>query len=183
MRMAMRRYLGLSAIGVCLVMVLASSATAFAGSGSSTYYVGKNSQGQKLLFSVDQTSSGPKFDPVFTTIITRCPVTGTKISNGFFFQGFQIPIKNGKFKLTMNDLTDRFTWSGTVTPKKASGTEFYSFPAYDGPGGLQNCASGSVSWTAKGLVAAPAKAPATRSNYLIRVTRAADGAVHYSITR
>ena len=176
----MRRYLGLSAIGVCLVMVLTSGATAFAG--SSTYYVGKNAQGQKLLFSIDQTARGPKFDPVFTTIITHCPATGTTVTNEFIFQGFQIPVKNGKFKLTLNDIADRFTWSGTVTPKKASGAELYSLPAYDRAGGLQNCASGSLSWTAKGLVAAPSKAPATRANYLIRVTRAANGAVHYSIT-
>jgi hypothetical protein len=178
--MAMRRYLGLSAVGVCLVMVLASGATAFAG--SSTYYVGKNSQGQKLLFSVDQTASGPVFDPVFTTMIDRCPVTGTKIVNGFFFQGFKIPIKNGKFKMTLNDITDRFTWSGTVTPKKASGTEFYNFPAYDREGGLQNCASGSLSWTAKGLVAAPSAAPPTGVTYLVKVTKAADGTVHFSVT-
>jgi len=179
--MAMRRYLGLAAVGICLVMMLTSGATAFAG-GSSTYYVGKNAQGQKLLFSIDQTASGPKFDPVFTTIIIRCPATGTKITNGFLFQGFQIPVKNGKFKLTLNDLADRFTWSGTVTPKKASGVEFYSFPAYDRAGGLQNCASGTLPWAAKGIVAAPSKAPAMRTNYLIRVTRAANGAVHYSIT-
>jgi hypothetical protein len=179
--MAMRRYLGLSAVGVCLVMVLTSGAAA-AFAGSTTYYVGKNSQGQKLLFSVNQTASGPVFEPVFTTMIDRCPATGTKVINGFLFQGFKIPIKNGKFKMTLNDITDRFTWSGTVTPKKASGIQFYNFPAYDNEGGLQNCASGSLSWQAQGLVAAPSKAPATGATYLVKVTKAADGTVHFSVT-
>jgi len=44
--------------------------------GGSTYYAGKNSQGQKLLFTVDHTASGPKFDPIFINQIARCPATG-----------------------------------------------------------------------------------------------------------
>ncbi|HZI77532.1 MAG TPA: hypothetical protein VFD73_26530 [Gemmatimonadales bacterium] len=59
----MRKYLGLSVISVCL-LVLLTGTTAFAGT-SSTYYAGKNTQGQKLLFSVDQTANGPRFDPFF----------------------------------------------------------------------------------------------------------------------
>ena len=66
---------------------------------SSTYYAGKNSQGQKLLFSVDQTASGRKFDPFFTTMVDRCPATGNGITVEFSFMGFQIPIKNGKFSV------------------------------------------------------------------------------------
>ena len=65
----MRKYLGLSLVGVCL-LVLLTGTTAFAGT-SSTYYAGKNSQGQQLLFSVDHTASGPKFDPFFTTMIAH----------------------------------------------------------------------------------------------------------------
>jgi len=70
-RFAMRKYLGLSVLGVCL-LVLTTGTTAFAGT-SSTYYAGKNSQGQKLLFSVDQTANGPRFDPFFTTLVLHCP--------------------------------------------------------------------------------------------------------------
>src|SRR5437660_3402012 len=72
-RFAMRKYLVLSVLGVCLLMLMPGT-TAFAG--NSTYYAGKTSQGQKLLFSVDQTANGPKFDPFFTTMIAHCPATG-----------------------------------------------------------------------------------------------------------
>jgi hypothetical protein len=178
----MRRYLGLAAVAVCLMAVLASATTAFAGS-SSTYYVGKNSQGQSLLFSVDHTASGPKFDPFFTTMTTHCPATNSTFTIQFSFSGFQIPIKNGKFTMTLNDIQDRFTWSGTVAPKKASGTQFYALPAFGKGLGLQLCSSGTLSWTAKGLVASPAKAAAPHATYHVRVTRAADGSVSFSVTR
>src|SRR5690349_19856963 len=106
--MSMRRYLAVAVVGACL-LALARATGAFAG--GSTYYVGKNSQGQKLLFSVDQTSSGPAFDPFFTTMIAHCPATGNQLKIQFSFLGFEIPIKNGKFSLTLNSITDRFSWS------------------------------------------------------------------------
>jgi hypothetical protein len=178
--MAMRRYLVLSVLGVC-ALVLAPATTAIAGS-SSTYYAGKNSQGQKLLFSVDHTASGPKFDPFFTTMIDRCPATGNVITVQFSFTGFQIPIKNGKFSLALNDLSDRFSWTGTVTPKKASGKESFDLAAFDNQKGLQDCATGSLPWAAQALVPASSKAAAPGASYLVNVTKAADGSVHYSVS-
>jgi hypothetical protein len=175
----MRRYLALSLIGVCLLM-LVTGTTAFAG--SSTYYAGTNSQGQKLFFSVDQTANGPAFDPFFTTMIDRCPATGTTFPIEFTFQGFEIPIKNGKFSLVLNDISDRFTWNGTVTSTKASGIQFYDLAAFDNEGGLQDCATGTVSWTARALVSASAKAAAPAASYVVKVTKTPDGSVDYSIT-
>jgi hypothetical protein len=177
--MAVRRYLVLSVLGVCL-LVLVPGTTAFAG--NSTYYAGKNSQGQKLLFSVDQTANGPKFDPFFTTMIDRCPATGNVITVGFSFQGFQIPIKNGKFSLALNDISDRFSWNGTVTSKKATGTESFDLAAFDNQKGLQDCATGSLSWAAQALVPAPSKAATPRASYVVNVTKDANGSVHYSVT-
>lgn len=177
--MAMRKYLVLSVLGACVLM-LAPATTAFAG--GSTYYAGKNAQGQKLLFSVDQTSSGPAFDPFFTTMAAHCPATGNTFNIQFSFFGFQIPIKNGKFKLTLNDPQDRFLWSGTVTPKNASGTESFDLAAFDNGTGLQDCATGSVAWAAKALVPASTKAAATGASYRISITKASDGSVHYSVT-
>lgn len=43
-RMAMRRYLVLSVLGVCLLVFMPGTT---ASAGSSKYYAGKNSQGQK----------------------------------------------------------------------------------------------------------------------------------------
>jgi hypothetical protein len=176
----MRKYLGLSVIGVCL-LVLLTGTTAFAGT-SSTYYAGKNSQGQKLLFSVDQTANGPRFDPFFTTLVLHCPATGNTITAGFSFIGFEIPIKNGKFSISLNDLSDLFTWSGTITPKKATGTEFYDLAAFDNQKGLQDCASGTVPWAAQALVPASSKTTAPHAAYNITITKAANGSVHYSVT-
>jgi hypothetical protein len=176
----MRKYLGLSVLGVCL-LVLTTGTTAFAGT-SSTYYAGKNSQGQKLLFSVDQTASGPKFDPFFTTLILHCPATGNTITAGFLFFGFEIPMKNGKFSISLNDFSDRFTWSGTVTPKKATGTEFYDLAAFDAQKGLQDCASGTVPWAAPALVPASKLAAAPHTSYMISITKEANGSVHYTVT-
>jgi hypothetical protein len=178
-RFAMRKYLGLSVLGVCL-LVLTTGTTAFAGT-SSTYYAGKNSQGQKLLFSVDKTASGQKFDPFFTTMVIHCPATGNQIAIEFSFFGFQIPIKNGKFSISLNSLSDRFTWRGTITPKKATGTEFYDLAAFDNQKGLQDCATGSLSWAAQALV--PASKPAAPyTSYNVTITKATDGSVHYTVT-
>jgi hypothetical protein len=174
----MRRYLVMSVVGVCL-LVLASASTALAG--SSTYYVGKNAQGQQLLFSIDHTANGQKFDPFFTTMADSCPVSGGKITIDFSFSGFQIPVKNGKFSLTLNDISDRFNWSGSVTPTKASGTQAYSLAGFDNTGGLQDCTTGTVGWTAKGLTGSSPKA-APHGSYHVAISKAADGAVRFSVT-
>ena len=175
----MRRYLVLSVLGACL-LVFVPGTTAFAG--SSTYYAGKNTQGQKLFFSVDRTARGPRFDPFFTNMVARCPVTGDVIQVEFSFGGFRIPIKNGKFHMRFNDLTDLFTWNGTVTPKKATGKESFDLAAFDNQKGLQDCTTGSLSWTAQALVPATTKAAAPRAPYRVNITKAADGSVHFSVT-
>ena len=177
--MAMRKYLALLVLGVSL-LVLAPGTTAIAG--SSTYYAGKNSQGQKLLFSLDQTASGPQFDPFFTTMTGRCPATGDAFTVVFTFLGFQIPVKNGKFTLALNDLSDRFSWSGTVTSKKASGKQSYSLAAFDQGTGLQDCTTGPLSWTAQALAPASAKLSTPRATYNVSITKAPDGSVHFSVT-
>ena len=158
----MRRYLVLSVLGACL-LVFVPGTTAFAG--NSTYYVGKNSQGQKFLFSVDQTAGGPRFDPFFTNMTAHCPVTGTVIGISFSFEGFRIPIKNGKFSLRLNDLSDLFSWNGTITPKNATGKESFDLAAFDSQKGLQDCTTGSLSWTGQALVPASTKAAPTSKNW------------------
>jgi hypothetical protein len=175
----MRKYLALSALGACLLVALPSTAT-FAG--SSTYYAGKNAQNQKLLFSVDQIGGHPNFDPFFTSIIDRCPATGDTITITFSFQGFEIPIKNGKFNLTLNSITDRFSWGGTVTSTKASGMQSYSLAAFDQEGGLQDCTTGPVSWSAKALVASKVNTTAPRTAYNVTVTKESNGSVRFSVT-
>jgi hypothetical protein len=175
----MRRYLVLPVLAACL-LVLAPGSAAFAG--GSTYYAGTNSQGQKLLFTVDHTASGPMFDPIFINQIGRCPVTGDVITFSYSFQGFQIPITKGKFNLVLNDLTDILRWSGTVTAKRASGKESINLAAFDTHGGLQDCGAGSLAWTAQALVPASAKTAAPSASYAVKVTKAPDGSVHFSIT-
>ena len=209
--MAMRKYLVLSLLGVCL-LVLAPTAAAFAGSGTTpssptptptatptatpmptptptptptqtpTIYAGKNSQGLKLRFAVVRTASGPKFDPIFTIMTVRCPVTGDVITIGFGFSGFRIPIKNGKFSFVLNDISDRFLWSGTVTSTKASGPESDAMPAFDHEGGLQNCSTGPLSWTAQAVTAGSSAATAPSAAYIIKFTKASDGSVHFAVT-
>jgi hypothetical protein len=177
--LAMRKYLVLPVLGVCLLVgTLGTTALA----GSSTYYVGSNSQHQKLFFSVDQTASGPKFDPFFTTMVDRCPATHQGFAVGFTFQGFQIPIKNGHFSMTLNDISDRFSWSGTIGSKTASGKQSYQLAAFDKQGGLQDCATGSLGWKAQALVHGSAKAMTPSATYHVTVTRASNGSVHFSVT-
>jgi hypothetical protein len=143
---------------------------------------GQELPGPKLLFTGDHTANGPKFDPIFINQIDRCPVTGDVIAVEFLFQGFQIPIKNGKFNLVQNDLFDLLRWSGTVTSKGASGKESIDLPAVDREGGLQDCGAGSLSWKANALVPASSTRVAPSAAYVVKVTKAPDGSVHYSIT-
>lgn len=176
----MRKYLVGSVLGALLLVLGVGSASA---SSNTTYYAGTNAQHQKLLFSVDHTSSGPMFDPVFTTMIDTCPLAGGSFPVQFFFFGFQIPVKHGKFSLALNSLQDRFKWSGTVSSKSASGKEFYNFAALDNSGGLQLCASGSVAWKAPALTPATARPAATRgAKVVVTVTKEPNGSVHFSIT-
>jgi len=203
--MAMRKYLVLSVLGVCL-LVLAPAAAAFAGSSAATptptsaatpaptptpsptptatptIYAGKNSQGLKLRFAVVHTASGPKFDPILTIMTARCPVTGDVITVGFGFSGFRIPIKNGKFSFVLNDISDRFLWSGTVTSSKASGSESDAMAGFDHEGGLQNCSTGPLSWTAQAVNPGSSAAAAPSAAYVITFTKASDGTVHRAVT-
>jgi hypothetical protein len=161
------------------LLVLAPSSAAL--STTSTYYAGANSQGQKLLFTVDQTSSGPMFDPIFINQIDRCPVTRDVIGMEFSFQGFLIPIKNGKFSLTLNDLTDLMRWNGTVTSTGATGKESIDLAGFDSSGGLQDCGAGSLAWKAQALVPA-SSTTAPKATYVVSVTKEANGSVHYSVS-
>jgi hypothetical protein len=170
-------------LGVCaLLLALGSSALAGGSTSSSTYYAGKNSQGQKLLFTVDHTASGPKFDPIFINQVQRCPVTGQVIRAEFTFQGFRVPIRSGKFSLVLNQLSDLARWSGTITSTKASGKESIDMAAFDREGGLQDCGAGSLSWTAQALVPASSAATvAPGASLVVKVTKASNGTVHLSI--
>jgi hypothetical protein len=161
------------------LLVLAPSSAAL--STTSTYYAGANSQGQKLLFTVDQTSSGPMFDPIFINQIDRCPVTGDVIGMEFSFQGFLIPIKNGKFSLTLNDLSNLLRWNGTVTSTGATGKESIDLAGFDSSGGLQDCGAGSLAWKAQALVPA-SSITAPKAKYVVSVTKEANGSVHYSVS-
>jgi hypothetical protein len=177
----MRRYLVLPVLGVC-VLLLTLGSTAIAG--SSTYYAGKTAQGQKLLFSVGHTKSGPKFEPLFINLVSRCPVTGDVVKAGFTFQGFQVPIKNGKFSFALNDLSDRFRWSGSITSTKAFGKVSYDLAAFARKQGLQDCTTGSLSWTARALAPASSATVARPegASILVKITKRSNGTVHFSIT-
>ncbi len=177
----MRRYLVLPVLGVG-VLLLTLGSTALAGGGS-TYYAGKSSQGQKLLFTVDHTKSGPKFDPVFINLVNHCPVTGDVVKSGFTFQGFKVPIKNGKFSLALNDLSDRFHWSGSITSTKASGKVSSGIAAFAHKQSLQDCTTGSLSWTAQALVPASSSTVAPSASFVVKVTKRSNGTVHFSITQ
>jgi hypothetical protein len=202
--MAMRRYLVLSVLGVCL-LVLAPGAAAFAGSSTtpssptptptptatptptptptpSTTYAGKNSQGQKLRFAVVHTAIGPKFEPIFISQILRCPVTGEVIGEGDAFGGFRVPIRNGKFNFVLNDLGQLLHWSGTVTSAGASGKESIDQASFDKEGGLQDCGAGSLSWTAKAVAPGSSAAAAPSAANVVKFTKASDGSVHFSVT-
>lgn len=174
----MRKFLVLSALGACLLVVAPASA---ALGTSSTYYAGTNSQSQKLLFTVDHTASGPMFDPIFINQIDRCPVTGDVIQVEFSFQGFQIPITKGKFNLTLFDLSDLFHWNGTITSTGATGKESIDLAAFDANGGLQDCGAGSLAWSAQALVPASSVTTTPSATYLVTVTKKANGSIHFAV--
>jgi len=185
----MRKYLVLSVLGACL-LVLAPGTAAFAGSSGApssptptpTTYAGTNSQGQKLRFAVVHTASGPKFEPIFISQILRCPVTGEVIGEGDSFgSGFEVPISNGMFSFVLNDFGHLLRWSGTVTSTGASGTESIDSASFDKEGGLQDCGAGSLSWTAR-AVTRGSSAAAPSAAYVVKFTKAPDGSVDFSVT-
>ena len=81
----------------------------------------------------------------------------------------------------MDNIFQRFSWTGTVTSTGASGKENIDLPAFDNTGGLQDCGAGVLSWKAQALVPASATAHPS-AQYVVTLTRASDGSVQYSIT-
>jgi hypothetical protein len=69
-----------------------------------------------------------------------------------------------------------------VTAKKASGTQSYQLAGFDRQGGLQDCATGPVTWTANGISGAPSKTTAPDGTYHVTITKESNGSVHYSVT-
>lgn len=175
----MRKYLIWLTLGACLI-ALGPGTPALAA--ASTHYVGTNSQGEKLQFTVAQTASGPVFEPnrIFQNI--RCPATGEQAKVGEAFVGFHAPIRNGKFTFVANDLPVRLRWTGTVTPAGAAGLEAIHVAGFDDQGGLQDCNAGSLSWTALPVAPGSPAATAPRATYIVTFTRAPDGSVHSTIT-
>ena len=191
----MRRFIVMPVLGACLLSLasgaptLAASHRAAAGGTaavSRTVYVGTNSQGRKLKFEVLHTANGPEFDPVYLIQNIRCPVTGARFEIGNGFIGYRSPIKNGKFNVALNGLSERMRWSGTVTSTGASGLEDVYIANFDHEGGLQDCGAGSLSWKAHAV--APGSTPNADANalahvaYVIKFTRTPNGSVRSSIT-
>jgi len=178
----MRKNLVFSVLGACLLVATSSAAAIASGGSSSTDYAGKNAQGQKLFFAVDQTSSGPQFDPYFINEINHCPVTGDTFTVEYDFSGFQIPIVHGKWDLNMNSISQRFDWKGTLSSTGASGREYIDTPAFDYEGGLQDCGAGVLKWTAKKLVSSSPASQAPGASYVVKISKAPDGSVQYTVS-
>jgi hypothetical protein len=53
--------------------------------------------------------------------------------------------------------------------------------AFDNKGGLQDCGTGSLSWTAKRLVPASSATVAPGASFVVKVTKRSNGTVHFSI--
>jgi hypothetical protein len=151
-----------------------------------TVYVGTNSQGRKLKFEVLHTASGLEFDPVYLIQTSRCPVTGARLTIGNGFLGYRLPIRNGKFDATLNGLSERLSWSGTVTSTRASGMEDLDIANFDHEGGLQACGAGSLSWKAHAVASGSTSNVGANAlanvAYKVTFTKAANGSVHSSIT-
>ena len=178
----MRKNLVLSVLGACLLVATSGAAAIASGGSSSTNYAGKNAQGQKLFFAVDQTSSGPQFDPYFINEINHCPVTGDTFTVEYDFSGFQIPIVHGKWDLNMNSISQRFDWKGTLSSTGASGRVYIDTPAFDYEGGLQDCGAGVLKWTAKKLVSSSPASQAPGASYVVKISKAPDGSVQYTVS-
>jgi len=177
----MHKNLVLSVLGACLLVAASGAAAIASGGSSTTYYAGQNAQGQKLFFTVDQTSSGPQFDPYFINQIDHCPATGNTITVEYTFSGFRIPIAHGKWNFNMNSIFQRFDWNGTLSSTGASGTEYIDIPGFDNEGGLQDCGAGVLNWTAQKLVPSSSASHAPGASYVVKISKASDGSVQYSV--
>ena len=178
-----RRALLGTAIGLVIGMVAAFGPNAVAG--SRTWYAGHTAPHQPLLFSIAERSSGAQlFSPVFIDFSVTCPVSGDVFDAEFSFSGFAEPVVNGKFDLNLSDpLFERFDWSGKLGDASARGRLDAGFPAYDGRGGLQDCASGDVAWHAKALVSPLTRPAATAGTIVVSVTKSPDGSIHYQVSQ
>jgi hypothetical protein len=179
--MRKRALLG-TVLGLMLGMVAAFGPNAAAA--TRTWYAGHTAPHQPLLFSIAEKRNGTQvFSPVFIDFTFTCPVSGDVIGAEFSFSGFEEPVVNGKFDLNLSDpLFQRFDWSGKLGDASATGHLDAGLPAYDGAGGLQDCASGDAKWHAKALLSQLTRPAGTVGRIVVSVTKSPDGSIHYQVS-
>lgn len=139
-------------------------------------YVGTTSQQQQLAFAVVTGERGA-FIPAFSfTVVQRCEVTGDVIFASVGFSGFITRVENGQFRFDFVDLDLAIHFSGSISPKAAAGLVSMSMPAFTPEEDLQECPSGTQTWTA-----APtdlSSVPSGKGRLRITYTKSSDGRVH-----
>jgi hypothetical protein len=177
----MKRLMLIGALLAAIVMVFSAPASA----GFKSFWTGKNSQHEPVLFLVGRADGVRFFSPLDTIFDIVCPVTGDEFTFELSFFGFQEPLDHGHFDLNLPDLQFPFDWQGTIMQTEASGTQSLGFAAYDQQGGLQDCGTGTLTWHAKPVGGgAPVHAEAPSSGgFLVQLVRDKDGRVTETITR
>jgi hypothetical protein len=177
----MKRLMLIGAMFAAIAMVFSAPASA----GYKSFWTGKNSQREPLLFLVGRQDGVKFFSPLDTIFDIVCPVSGDEFTFEFSFFGFQVPLDHGHFDLNFPDLTFPFDWQGTIMQTEASGTESLGFAAYDQLGGLQDCGTGTLGWHAKPVGGgSPVHTGAPSSGrFLVQLVRDKGGKVTETITR
>ena len=126
----MCRYLVSSVLGACL-LVFASGVAALAG--GSTYYAGRTPKAKS--------SCSPWITPRAVRSSTRSSLTRSSLPGNrrrdrspVQLPGVPDSHQERKSALAMNDIFQRFSWTGTVTSTGASGKENIDLPAFDNGG-------------------------------------------------
>ncbi|HYT29764.1 MAG TPA: hypothetical protein VEN82_03230 [Actinomycetota bacterium] len=171
-------------IGVAVLAAFALAIGPTALASTNTYYVGRTSPGNDLLFSIQQDNHGnTSFVPDHITAQATCATTGGKFKTEFLFFGFQIPLFNGnRFRLAFKDPFELFSWSGKASPTGASGSVQMDFPSFTPGGGLADCGTqGQIPWRALAVGSGSDRSP-TAADYTVTLTKDGQGVIHVQVT-
>ncbi len=144
------------------------------------FFDGTTAQGLENFFIVENIGGVPNFEPFFTNFTITC--NGNTFDYGWFFIGFQIPLgADGSFDINVPSDSTPFDWRGKVRGLKAKGVQSQGYAAYGPGGGLVDCGTGPVRWSADGVRGSKTQAPKHGGTWIVTVTKHSNGRITETI--
>jgi len=177
----MRRTLAVLGLSFGLT-ALAATPGAFAG--GSQNWQGTTSQGLPMSFTLVKSGGTTYIGEWEFRFEVHCLTSGTTFIYSVAGGGPRTEVVNGRFRMTIEDSLEHFSWRGSIGPGTAAGTVEHIEPALVSKTEAEVCTTGSRRWHAKAQLggSAPALA-ATGPTVRVELVNHPDGTMTRTLTR